>query len=151
MVHLAPIRKLLAFPTVFNALGPLINPINPKRLIVGVHSEYLGPVFAEALRLGGVEKAWVVCGKEGLDEISIAGETDVRPSLFLSFLSSHSITETLALSLGLGSNPNQHSTIHCIPLYFRIRIPSPLLSNRWFTLRELPTSNLLTLEQAPHL
>lgn len=81
MVHLAPVRKQLAFPTIFNALGPLINPVKPKRLIVGVHSEYLGPVFAEALRLGGVEKAWVVCGKEGLDEISIAGETHVRNSL----------------------------------------------------------------------
>ncbi|GAA5881195.1 hypothetical protein JCM16303_004838 [Sporobolomyces ruberrimus] len=77
MVHLAPIRKQLPFPTIFNALGPLINPVKPKRLIVGVHSEYLGKVFAEALRLGGVEKAWVVCGKEGLDEISIAGETHV--------------------------------------------------------------------------
>lgn len=77
MVHLAPIRKQLPFPTIFNALGPLINPVKPQRLIVGVHSEYLGQVFAEALRLGGVEKAWVVCGKEGLDEISIAGETHV--------------------------------------------------------------------------
>ncbi|GAA5937655.1 anthranilate phosphoribosyltransferase [Sporobolomyces koalae] len=78
MVHLAPIRKQLPFPTIFNALGPLINPVKPKRLIVGVHSEYLGPVFAETLKLSpGLEKAWVVCGKEGLDEISIAGESHV--------------------------------------------------------------------------
>lgn len=78
MVHLAPIRKELPFPTIFNALGPLINPVKPRRLIVGVHSEYLGEIFAESLRLSqGVEKAWVVCGKEGLDEISIAGETNV--------------------------------------------------------------------------
>ncbi|GAA5827079.1 hypothetical protein JCM10212_003725, partial [Sporobolomyces blumeae] len=77
MVHLAPVRKQLGFPTVFNALGPLINPVGPKRMIVGVHSEYLGQVFAEALRLSRVERAWVVCGKEGLDEISIAGETHV--------------------------------------------------------------------------
>ncbi|GAA5842968.1 hypothetical protein JCM5353_001028 [Sporobolomyces roseus] len=101
MVHLAPIRKLLAFPTVFNALGPLINPIQPKRLIVGVHSEYLGPVFAEALRLGGVEKAWVVCGKEGLDEISIAGETnvwEVTPSSIRQFTVSPS-------TFGLSSHP----------------------------------------------
>ena len=97
MVHLAPIRKLLAFPTVFNALGPLINPINPKRLIVGVHSEYLGPVFAEALRLGGVEKAWVVCGKEGLDEISIAGETDVRPPFSLSTFCTRELTRSRCL------------------------------------------------------
>ena len=78
MVRVAPIRKQLAFPTVFNALGPLINPARPGAMIVGVHSEYLGGVFAEALRLTGVRRAWVVCGAEGLDEISPAGETHVR-------------------------------------------------------------------------
>ncbi|GAA5916499.1 hypothetical protein JCM8208_006390 [Rhodotorula glutinis] len=77
MVRVAPIRKQLAFPTVFNALGPLINPARPGAMIVGVHSEYLGEVFAEALRLTGVTRAWVVCGAEGLDEISPAGETHV--------------------------------------------------------------------------
>lgn len=77
MVRVAPIRKQLAFPTVFNALGPLINPARPKAMIVGVHSRYLGPIFAEALRITGVQRAWVVCGAEGLDEISPAGETFV--------------------------------------------------------------------------
>jgi len=75
MVRVAPVRKAVAFPTVFNALGPLINPAKPKAMIVGVHSPYLGPIFAEALRLTGVESAWVVCGAEGLDEISPAGPT----------------------------------------------------------------------------
>lgn len=78
MVRVAPVRKQLGFPTVFNALGPLINPAKPKAVIVGVHSRYLGPIFAEALRITGVERAWVVCGAEGLDEISPAGETFVR-------------------------------------------------------------------------
>ncbi|GAA5842778.1 hypothetical protein JCM11251_001489 [Rhodosporidiobolus azoricus] len=77
MVRVAPIRKQLPFPTVFNALGPLINPAKPNAVIVGVHSKYLGPIFAEALRITGVKRAWVVCGAEGLDEISIAGETHV--------------------------------------------------------------------------
>ncbi|GAA6053946.1 hypothetical protein JCM3770_004635 [Rhodotorula araucariae] len=77
MVRVAPIRKQLAFPTVFNALGPLINPAQPRAMIVGVHSPYLGPIFAEALRITGVESAWVVCGAEGLDEISPAGDTHV--------------------------------------------------------------------------
>ncbi|GAA6017120.1 hypothetical protein JCM10207_002541 [Rhodosporidiobolus poonsookiae] len=77
MVRVAPIRKQLPFPTVFNALGPLINPAQPRAMIVGVHSPFLGPIFAEALRITGVRRAWVVCGKEGLDEISIAGETHV--------------------------------------------------------------------------
>ncbi|GAA5982825.1 hypothetical protein JCM11641_004639 [Rhodosporidiobolus odoratus] len=77
MVRVAPVRKQLPFPTVFNALGPLINPAKPRAMIVGVHSPYLGPIFAEALRITGAERAWVVCGAEGLDEISIAGETHV--------------------------------------------------------------------------
>ncbi|SCV74822.1 BQ2448_7851 [Microbotryum intermedium] len=77
LVRLAPIRKSLAFPTIFNALGPLINPVKPTAMIVGVHSKYLGEIFVEALRITGVERAWVVCGREGLDEISIQGETDI--------------------------------------------------------------------------
>ncbi|KAI5477780.1 anthranilate phosphoribosyltransferase [Pseudohyphozyma bogoriensis] len=77
MVRVAPVRKAIAFPTVFNALGPLINPAKPKAMIVGVHSPYLGPVFAEALKITGVTNAWVVCGAEGLDEISPAGPTHV--------------------------------------------------------------------------
>ncbi|SCZ98108.1 BZ3500_MvSof-1268-A1-R1_Chr3-3g06577 [Microbotryum saponariae] len=77
LVRLAPIRKSLAFPTVFNALGPLINPVKPKAMIVGVHSKCLGEIFVEVLRITGVKRAWVVCGREGLDEISIQGETDI--------------------------------------------------------------------------
>ncbi|KAM0789676.1 hypothetical protein ACM66B_006538 [Microbotryomycetes sp. NB124-2] len=77
LVRVAPIRKQIAFPTVFNAIGPLINPARPKAMIVGVHSRFLGPIFIEALRITGVERAWVVCGAEGLDEISPAGDTHV--------------------------------------------------------------------------
>ncbi|SGY81118.1 BQ5605_C009g05463 [Microbotryum silenes-dioicae] len=77
LVRLAPIRKSLPFPTIFNALGPLINPVKPKAMIVGVHSKHLGEIFVEALRITGVKRAWVVCGREGLDEISIQGETDI--------------------------------------------------------------------------
>lgn len=88
MARLAPIRKSLGFPTVFNALGPLINPARPEAMVVGVHSQNLGMLFAEALRILEVKSAWVVCGHEGLDEISPAGETWVGFfSLFLlSFL-----------------------------------------------------------------
>ncbi|KAK4056474.1 anthranilate phosphoribosyltransferase [Microbotryomycetes sp. JL221] len=77
LVRMAPIRKQIAFPTVFNAIGPLINPARPKAMVVGVHSKFLGPIFIEALRITGVERAWVVCGAEGLDEISPAGDTHV--------------------------------------------------------------------------
>ncbi|KAE8269524.1 hypothetical protein A4X09_0g2830 [Tilletia walkeri] len=73
----APIRRSIGFPTLFNVLGPLINPARPARCIIGVHSPGLGPIFAETLRRQGKERAWVVCGFEGLDEISIEGQTNV--------------------------------------------------------------------------
>ncbi|CEL56864.1 anthranilate phosphoribosyltransferase [Rhizoctonia solani AG-1 IB] len=75
LTSLAPVRKALPFRTVFNVLGPLINPASPKRMILGVYTRELGPVFAETLRGMGVERALVVCGMESLDEISIAGGT----------------------------------------------------------------------------
>ncbi|KAJ1912725.1 anthranilate phosphoribosyltransferase [Tieghemiomyces parasiticus] len=77
MGRVAAIRKEIGTRTIFNVLGPLINPVTPRRLIVGVHSPYLGPIMAEALRLNGVQHGMVVCGAEGLDEISPAGPTHV--------------------------------------------------------------------------
>lgn len=74
----APVRKQLGLRTIFNLLGPLANPVEGRALearVVGVANQQLGPVFAEALRLSGVKKALVVCGREDLDEISCAGET----------------------------------------------------------------------------
>jgi len=72
---LSPIRKSLPFRTIFNVLGPLLNPSRPRGMVLGVYTKSLGPVFARALRDAGVERAMVVCGQEGLDEISIAGGT----------------------------------------------------------------------------
>lgn len=75
MAMIAPYRKLLPFRTMFNILGPLINPANPRGMVVGVAERELGNIFAQSLRDGGVENAYVVCGAEGLDEISCAGDT----------------------------------------------------------------------------
>jgi anthranilate phosphoribosyltransferase len=75
LAHLAPIRRQLNFRTVFNVLGPLINPARPQRMVLGVAKKELGDTFAEVLKLLKVERALVVCGKEGLDEISCEGET----------------------------------------------------------------------------
>ncbi|KAG8958721.1 anthranilate phosphoribosyltransferase [Tulasnella sp. 419] len=74
---IAPIRKSLPFRTIFNVLGPLLNPARPRGMVLGVYTKSLGPVFARALRDAGVERFMVVCGDEGLDEISIAGGTHV--------------------------------------------------------------------------
>lgn len=71
-----PVRRELGIRTVFNILGPLANPSNPKYQIVGVSSEDLVEKVAEALELLGVKRALVVHGK-GLDEVNPRGETVV--------------------------------------------------------------------------
>ncbi|KAG6886248.1 hypothetical protein C0992_004536 [Termitomyces sp. T32_za158] len=75
LAQLAPFRKALPFRTMFNVLGPLINPASPRGMVLGVAEREIGPTFARSLREGGVERALVVCGFERLDEISCAGET----------------------------------------------------------------------------
>ncbi|GAB6164600.1 anthranilate phosphoribosyltransferase [Thermostilla marina] len=77
MRHVAPVRKALPHPTIFNILGPLANPAGAKRQLLGVGKPELRPVMAEALALLGTEKAVVVHGAGGLDEVSLAGETHV--------------------------------------------------------------------------
>lgn len=77
MKYVAPIRKELGWRTIFNLMGPLANPVDPaiEARMLGVARDDLGPVFAEALRLGGARKGLVVCGVEQLDEVSCAGPT----------------------------------------------------------------------------
>ncbi|KAJ3063562.1 anthranilate phosphoribosyltransferase [Podochytrium sp. JEL0797] len=77
MKTLAGPRKELGVKTIFNILGPLTNPAFPMRMIVGVFSKEIGPIMAESLRLSGVERAWIVHGAIGLDEIAPTGETHV--------------------------------------------------------------------------
>lgn len=77
MRHVGPVRKELGFRTIFNLLGPLSNPAGVTRQLLGVYElAWVEPV-ARTLQMLGAEKAWVVHGAEGLDEISIAGPTDV--------------------------------------------------------------------------
>ena len=80
MRHVAPVRKALGFRTIFNLLGPLANPAHEhiESRVVGVASQDLLPVFAEALRQSKADKCLVVCGAENLDEISCAGVTHCR-------------------------------------------------------------------------
>eukprot|EP01083_Nonionella_stella_P098116 275834_1 len=75
MKQVGTIRRDIGIRTVFNILGPLSNPCKPKSQMLGVCKPELGPLYAKASLVAGVENTLVVCGYEGLDEISIAGPT----------------------------------------------------------------------------
>jgi anthranilate phosphoribosyltransferase len=77
MKHVGPARREMAVRTVFNLLGPMTNPAGTKRLMIGVFAKRWCRPLAEALALLGTEKAWVVHGSDGLDEITITGPTHV--------------------------------------------------------------------------
>ena len=67
------IRKQLGFPTLFNILGPLLNPLNLKRQVIGVYRKELVPIVASVLQKTGSIHALVVHAEEGLDEFSVSG------------------------------------------------------------------------------
>ena len=77
MKFAAPVRKALGFRTIFNLLGPLTNPAGVKRHVIGVYDPRLAPVMAETLKILGGERAYVVSGVDGLDEIGPSGLTFV--------------------------------------------------------------------------
>jgi len=77
MRHAAQTRRDLGVRTAFNLLGPLTNPARPARQIVGVPRPELTELMARALLLLGSERAWVVHGADGLDELSTTGYTKV--------------------------------------------------------------------------
>ncbi len=77
MKHAGPTRRELGVRTAFNLLGPLTNPAGASRQIVGVPRPELTELVARALAMLGSERAWVVHGADGLDEISTTGYTKV--------------------------------------------------------------------------
>jgi anthranilate phosphoribosyltransferase len=73
MRHVMPIRRKIGRRTVFNLIGPLANPAGVKRQLVGVATPDLVPAYAAAMTMLGTERAMIVSGDEGLDELSISG------------------------------------------------------------------------------
>ena len=77
MKHSAPVRRELGVRTMFNLLGPLTNPANAKRQVMGVFSAALTGKLANVLKQLGSEHVMVVWGADGMDEISFSGDTFV--------------------------------------------------------------------------
>jgi anthranilate synthase/phosphoribosyltransferase len=77
MKHAIGPRREMQLRTIFNLLGPLTNPAGAERQLLGVYDEARARLVAGALRLLGIERAWVVHGLDGLDELSVTADSVV--------------------------------------------------------------------------
>ncbi len=78
MKYVMPIRKELGRRTIFNLLGPIANPANVSRQLIGIANPDYVPIYREAMQMLGMERVMIVSGEEGLDELSIAGPSRVE-------------------------------------------------------------------------
>ncbi|MEQ1509160.1 MAG: anthranilate phosphoribosyltransferase [Sphingopyxis sp.] len=90
LARLSPIRKSIGRRTIFNLLGPLCNPAGVRLQLIGVAAPALLPVYAGAMHMLGTERAMIVSGKEGLDELSVSGPSEIATIGF--GLPSHIVT-----------------------------------------------------------
>ncbi len=99
MKHAAPIRSELGVRTIFNWLGPLSNPAKPTYQLVGISNPAFQQMYAECLQKLGIEKAWVVCAGDGLDELTLTRESKVIE------VTDSSLNELTIVPASLGLNP----------------------------------------------
>jgi anthranilate phosphoribosyltransferase len=88
MKYVAPVRRELGIRTIFNILGPLVNPAGANRELLGVYDEELVEPMAQVLSNLGVTDALVVYGQDSLDELSMSAATsvcEVRSGRFKSY------------------------------------------------------------------
>jgi anthranilate phosphoribosyltransferase len=97
--HAGEARRELGIRTIFNALGPLVNPARATHQLVGVYDDALRPVMARALGRLGSKRAWVVRSEDGLDEVSPAAPTRV------SVLDRGEVTERVVRPEDFGATP----------------------------------------------
>jgi len=115
MKHAAPVRREMGIRTVFNLLGPLANPARAQAQVLGVYSPALTESHARVLKNLGSERALVVHGMEGLDEISVAGPTQVSELADGEVRTRTIVPEEFGLSrasiedLRSGSNPRENA------------------------------------------
>ncbi|RMF24929.1 MAG: anthranilate phosphoribosyltransferase [Cyanobacteria bacterium J083] len=95
----APLRKTLKIRTIFNLLGPLVNPLCPTGQVIGVYDSKFITTMAEALKLLGVTQAIVLHGREKLDEAGLGDATD------LALLQQGTVSNTSLIPEALGLTP----------------------------------------------
>jgi anthranilate phosphoribosyltransferase len=105
MRHGGVARRELGIRTIFNLLGPLANPARATHQLLGAYDDSVRPVLAETLRTLGVQRAWVVRGEDGLDEVSPFGATRVTE------LSGGSLTEHRIAPEDFGLQPSAEGAI----------------------------------------
>jgi len=116
MKYAAPVRKEIAVRTVFNILGPLANPAAATMQLLGVYDQKLAEPLAQVLSNLGVTRGVVVCGNDGLDEITLTGETQVYEIRF-GDITSYKITpeqfalERCNLEELIGGDPEENAAI----------------------------------------
>jgi anthranilate phosphoribosyltransferase len=100
--RLGPIRKAIGERTIFNLMGPLANPARVRRQLVGIARPAYVPIYAQALSALGADRAMIVSGDEGLDELSLAGGNDVAEVTADGLIAMRRLT---AADLGLATYP----------------------------------------------
>ena len=78
MRHAGPVRAELGVPTVFNFLGPLVEPGRVQRQVIGVSDAAHGPTVIGVLQARGAPRAMVVHGHDGMDELTTTGPSTVH-------------------------------------------------------------------------
>ncbi|HEY9766938.1 MAG TPA: anthranilate phosphoribosyltransferase [Coleofasciculaceae cyanobacterium] len=103
---IAPLRKTLKVRTIFNLLGPLLNPLRPTGQVIGVNHSSLVPTFAQVLKQLGTNRAIVLHGCEGLDEAGLGDKSE------LSILSNQQIHALTLDPKDLGFSRTPISQLH---------------------------------------
>ncbi len=99
MKAVAPLRKTLGIRTIFNLLGPLVNPLRPTGQVLGVSDPTLVEIMAQALGQLGIQRAIALHGREKLDEAGLGDVTD------LAILSQGQVSVATLAPAALGLNP----------------------------------------------
>ena len=110
MKHVAPVRRELGIRTIFNLMGPLMNPAGADAQLIGVYSLPLATKVAQALEKLGTKEAMVIHALEGMDEISVTGRTSVA------WLKDGKITahEYTPRDFGMSTHPQRALTVSSI-------------------------------------